>query len=85
MRYTTFLIAAIGILFGGCSTGSFNMLGDKGEAVRTVSDANYTGEATFEWKIAKGDRVETILAQIRSGLKGVVAFDVGPTTVELQR
>lgn len=38
------------------------MLGDKGEAVRTVSDANYTGEATFEWKIAKGDRVEIIVA-----------------------
>jgi len=62
VRYTTFLIAVTALLFSGCETKTFNMLGDKGEAVRTVSDANYTEEAAFEWKITKGDRVEIIVA-----------------------
>ena len=62
MRYTIFLIAITALLFSGCETKSFKMLGDKGEAVRTVSDENYTEEAAFEWKITKGDRVEIIVA-----------------------
>lgn len=62
MKYTTFLIAAVAMLMSGCETKTFKMLGEKGEVIRAVSDSNYTEEATFEWKIAKGDRVEIIVA-----------------------
>lgn len=63
MRYRFYyFIIMIGLLFSGCETKSFNMLGNSSEVTRNVSDANYTQESEFEWKIAKGDRVEIIVA-----------------------
>jgi len=41
------------------------MFNNSGESVTTVSDADYTKETKFEWKIATGDRVQ-ILVQNQS-------------------
>jgi len=62
VRYTFYVIVMMGLLFSGCDTKTFKMLGESGDVVRSVSDENFTQESTFEWKIAKGDRVEIIVA-----------------------
>lgn len=62
MKRAFYLITAVGLLFSGCSTGTFKMLENNESAVRSVSDADYNEDALFEWKIAKGDRVEINIA-----------------------
>lgn len=68
MRYSIFFIAAVGVLFSGCSTQSFKMFGNSDGLIKTVavSDANYSEEVQFEWKIIKGDRVEVNIANLTS-------------------
>jgi polysaccharide export outer membrane protein len=43
------------------------MFGETNETVRNVSDVNYSAETEFEWKIAKGDRLEIIVVNQSSG------------------
>jgi polysaccharide export outer membrane protein len=45
------------------------MFGNSDDVVKTVtvSDANYSEEVQFEWKIVKGDRVEINVANLTSG------------------
>ncbi len=62
MKNTFYLITVAGLLFSGCSTKTFKLFDNNGSnTTHTVSDAKYTEEAEFEWKIAKGDRVEIIV------------------------
>jgi polysaccharide export outer membrane protein len=63
MKSTFYLITIAGLLFSGCSTKTFKLFDNNSSAttVHTVSDTKYTEEAEFEWKIAKGDRVEIIV------------------------
>lgn len=58
MKSTFYLITAIGLLINGCSTSTYKMLDNNGNAVRSVAETEYNEEASFEWKITKGDRVE---------------------------
>ncbi len=51
----------IGLLFSGCETKTFKLFQTDEKVIRTVSDANYTEELEFEWKILRGDRVEIIV------------------------
>lgn len=62
MKFSFYLIVFIGILISGCGTKTFKMLEGENEVTRTVSDQKYNEEVEFEWKIAKGDRVEIIVA-----------------------
>jgi polysaccharide export outer membrane protein len=62
VKYFTFFIIAAGLLFSGCDTKTYTMLQQSGDVVRNVSDENFTQESSFEWKLAKGDRVEIIVA-----------------------
>lgn len=68
MRYPIFFIAVAGVLFSGCSTQTFKMFGNSDGLIKTVtvSDANYSEEVAFEWKIVKGDRVEVNIANLTS-------------------
>lgn len=43
------------------------MFDDNDTAVKTVSDAEYGQETRFEWKIAKGDRVEIVVVNQSGG------------------
>jgi polysaccharide export outer membrane protein len=63
VKNTFYFIAAIGLLFSGCSTKTFKYFDNNNSSttVRSMSDTKYTEEAEFEWKIAKGDRVEIIV------------------------
>lgn len=61
MKSIFYLISIAGLLFSGCSTKTFKMFDNNSTTVRNVSDTNYNVEAEFEWKIAKGDRVEIIV------------------------
>lgn len=68
MKVKFYLIAiVVGLVFSGCSTKTFKMFDNNGTAVKTVSDANYAQETEFEWKIAKGDRVEIVVVSQSSG------------------
>lgn len=62
MRFGFALIAVAALFFYGCGTKTFTMLQDKNEPIKSVDDANYTEEVDFEWKIARGDRVEIVVA-----------------------
>lgn len=68
MKYLTFFIIVAGLLLNGCSTQSFKMFGNSEGLIKTVtvSDANYSEEVQFEWKIVKGDRVEVNIANLTS-------------------
>lgn len=58
------VVAAIGLLMGGCSTQSYKMFAEANQTQRAdsnVSDFDYAEEMDFEWKIAKGDRVEIVV------------------------
>ncbi len=63
MKIFFYLVLIIGLLFSGCSTGSFKMFndGDK-NAIKTVSDLDYSKEVSFEWKVANGDRVQILVS-----------------------
>lgn len=61
MKLLAFLVPVIGLLISGCSTQSFKMFKEDESLVRNISDANYSNEVTFEWKITKGDRVEIVV------------------------
>lgn len=61
------LLILLSLMISGCSTGTFKMFDKSDEIVRTVSDQNYTEELKFEWKIAKGDRVEINIVNQTSG------------------
>lgn len=67
MRVMFYVITAMGLLFSGCSTKTYKLLDDNSTPVRTVSDAEYAQEGEFEWKIAKGDRVEINIVNQTSG------------------
>jgi polysaccharide export outer membrane protein len=62
-------IGVLSITFMGCSTGSYKMLGGAEEqnVVYKVSDQNYSEEESFEWKIAKGDRIQIMVANQSGG------------------
>jgi len=68
VKYSIFFIAVAGVLFSGCSTQSYKMFGNSDGMIKTVtvSDANYSEEVQFEWKIVKGDRVEVNIANLTS-------------------
>ncbi|MCF6330757.1 MAG: polysaccharide biosynthesis/export family protein [Sulfurimonas sp.] len=58
--YVTGLLAIV-LLFSACSTKDYNRFGKniKEEMiVKKVSNEQYEKEALFEWKIAKGDRIQ---------------------------
>jgi polysaccharide export outer membrane protein len=62
MRYSFFyFIILIGLLFTGCGTKSFALLQTDDKVVKSVSDANYSKELNFEWKITRGDRVQIVV------------------------
>jgi polysaccharide export outer membrane protein len=63
MKNTFYLITIIGLMFSGCSTKTFKYFDNNNSitSIRNVSDSEYTEDAEFEWKIAKGDRVEIIV------------------------
>jgi polysaccharide export outer membrane protein len=63
MKNTFYLITIASLLFSGCSTKTFKYFDNNNSVntVRSISDTKYTEEAAFEWKIAKGDRVEIIV------------------------
>ncbi len=67
MKIISFITLATGLLFMGCSTQTFKMFDSNGTAIRTVSDTDYAAEADFEWKIAKGDRLEINIVNQASG------------------
>lgn len=67
VKISVYLISIIGLLFSGCSTQSFKMMGNSPEVQTVVSDENYTAETEFEWKITKGDRVEINVVNLTSG------------------
>lgn len=47
------------LLISGCATGTYKMFEHNNTAVnQTVSEEEYQEDIKFEWKIAKGDRVE---------------------------
>ncbi len=51
------------MLFSGCETKTFKMLGESGERCYEPFPMQTTPRKRhFEWKIAKGDRVEIIVA-----------------------
>lgn len=58
------MITVAAFLIGGCSTKSYKLFSDVNQTERAdvnVSDADYAEDMEFEWKIAKGDRVEIIV------------------------
>lgn len=64
MRVLLYAIMAMGLFLGGCSTKTYKMFSETNQSDRldtNVSDAEYTQDMEFEWKIAKGDRVEIIV------------------------
>jgi polysaccharide export outer membrane protein len=64
-----YFITAIGLLFSGCSTKTFKYFDNNNSvnSVRSISDTKYTEDTEFEWKIAKGDRVEIVVVSQSSG------------------
>jgi polysaccharide biosynthesis/export protein len=60
-------ITVVWLFFSGCSTTTYKMFDGNETAIHSVSDANYSEETAFEWKIAKGDRVEIVVANQSSG------------------
>lgn len=67
MKSIPYLLLIASLAITGCSTKNFKMFGETNEAVRHVADANYSADAEFEWKIAKGDRVEIVVVSQSSG------------------
>ena len=67
MKYITFLIVVVALLISGCSTKSYKMFGETNGSIKTISDEMYAEENDFEWKIAKGDRLEIIIVNQSSG------------------
>lgn len=70
MNIALYLLAISAVFFSGCSTQSFKYFGGDYATIKTVSDAEYNKELKFEWKIAKGDRVEISIANLASGKSG---------------
>jgi len=67
MKIALYLLVISSIFFSGCSTQSFKYFDGDDNTVKTVSDAQYEKELKFEWKIAKGDRVEVSIANLTAG------------------
>ncbi|MFH0709998.1 MAG: polysaccharide biosynthesis/export family protein [Pseudomonadota bacterium] len=67
MKVPFYLMFIVGLLFSGCAIPTYKMFDGNITTVQTVSDSNYTEEAEFEWKIAKGDRLEIIVVSQSSG------------------
>lgn len=61
------LLATLGLFVSGCSTATYKLFDDNGTAIRSVADSNYSEETQFEWKIAKGDRIEIVVANQSTG------------------
>lgn len=57
----------IGLVISGCSTSTYALFQEESTNLKEVSDANYTQEMEFEWKIAKGDRLDIVVANQSSG------------------
>jgi len=59
--YILGLLGSALLFFSACSTKEYNRFSnniDEKTIVTSVSDEDYKKEALFEWKIAKGDRVQ---------------------------
>lgn len=64
MKILMLISIFLAFVFTGCSTHSFKLLGGDQNITKKVSNAEYKKEKAFEWKIAKGDRVEIIIKNL---------------------
>lgn len=68
VKSTFYFMTVIGLLFSGCSTKTFKLFDNNNTSIiRNVDDVNYTAETEFEWKVAKGDRIEIVVVNQSSG------------------
>ncbi|MDD2781639.1 polysaccharide biosynthesis/export family protein, partial [Sulfuricurvum sp.] len=61
---TVLVVTMLALFIGGCSTSSFKYMNDANKTNHidsNVSDEAYAEDMEFDWKIAKGDRVEIIV------------------------
>ena len=65
------LLLVVGMFFGGCATQEYKMFDKNVENVETnVSDAEYQGELTYEYKIVPGDRIQISVFNQSGGAGG---------------
>lgn len=67
MKLLVCVMVMTGFMVSGCSTSSYTLFQEELPSVKEVSDTNYTQEMEFEWKIAKGDRLDIVVANQSSG------------------
>lgn len=67
MKLVICILVMIGLVISGCSTSTYALFQEESTNLKEVSDANYTQEMEFEWKIAKGDRLDIVVANQSSG------------------